>query len=190
MNVYDFDGTLYNGDSTLDFWWFSLRRHPKVLLSFPKALWSGIRYRFFHGSLENFKAAFFGFLPSLPNAEMEVRAFWDKHQKKIFSWYLEQKQADDVIISASPGFLVEECCKRLGVDLIATHIDMKTGELQGQNCKGEEKVRRYQEKYTEAVIEKFYSDSFSDTPMAVLAQQSFFVKNGKIIPWENVCGKG
>ena len=29
MNVYDFDKTIYDGDSTADFYLFSLRRHKK-----------------------------------------------------------------------------------------------------------------------------------------------------------------
>ena len=28
MNIYDFDGTLYAGDSTMDFLKFSLKKHP------------------------------------------------------------------------------------------------------------------------------------------------------------------
>lgn len=28
MNVYDFDGTIYNGDSTVDFYLYCLREHP------------------------------------------------------------------------------------------------------------------------------------------------------------------
>ena len=31
IDVYDFDGTIYDGDSTVDFTRFCLRRHPAVL---------------------------------------------------------------------------------------------------------------------------------------------------------------
>ncbi len=30
IDVYDFDGTIYDGDSTVDFTRFCLRRHPAV----------------------------------------------------------------------------------------------------------------------------------------------------------------
>ena len=30
MNVYDFDKTIYDGDSSVDFYKFSLKRHPKL----------------------------------------------------------------------------------------------------------------------------------------------------------------
>ena len=35
MNVYDFDKTIYDGDSTADFYIFSLKRHKKILLLAP-----------------------------------------------------------------------------------------------------------------------------------------------------------
>ena len=35
IDVYDFDGTLYDGDSTADYVLFCLRRHPALLLSLP-----------------------------------------------------------------------------------------------------------------------------------------------------------
>ena len=35
MNIYDFDGTLYAGDSTVDFLLFSLRKHPGLLRFLP-----------------------------------------------------------------------------------------------------------------------------------------------------------
>lgn len=31
MNVYDFDGTVYRGDSTVDFWLFCLRKKPGLV---------------------------------------------------------------------------------------------------------------------------------------------------------------
>ena len=36
MNVYDFDGTIYDGDSTVDFFLHALKRNPSVLLHLPK----------------------------------------------------------------------------------------------------------------------------------------------------------
>ena len=36
IDVYDFDGTIYDGDSTADFVLFAIRRHPNVLLGLPR----------------------------------------------------------------------------------------------------------------------------------------------------------
>ena len=31
MNVYDFDGTIYNGDSTIDFYIYALKSKPSII---------------------------------------------------------------------------------------------------------------------------------------------------------------
>ena len=36
IDVYDFDGTIYDGDSTVDFVFFCLRRHPGVIAGLPQ----------------------------------------------------------------------------------------------------------------------------------------------------------
>ena len=36
MNVYDFDKTIYGGDSTADFYLFSLKRHKKSSFLLPR----------------------------------------------------------------------------------------------------------------------------------------------------------
>ena len=43
IDVYDFDGTIYDGDSTVDFTRFCLRRHPGVLAGLPKFLGTSLR---------------------------------------------------------------------------------------------------------------------------------------------------
>ncbi len=176
MNVYDFDGTIYAGDSTVDFWVCCIKKHPAVLRALPEAFRNLLRYRMGRADLENFKESFYGFLRFIPDVQNEVVSFWDTHYDKLQKWYLERKRESDVIISASPEFLLQECCSRLGVRLIASAVDSKTGRLQGSNCKGIEKVRRFRDAYANTVIENFYSDSYSDKPLADLAEHSYFVK--------------
>ena len=60
---------------------------------------------------------------------------------------------------------------------------MKTGKFTGENCKGQEKVKRFRKKYGNAVIDDFYSDSLSDLPLARIAKRAFLVKKGKIREW-------
>ena len=43
IDVYDFDGTIYDGDSTFDFVLFCLRRHPVIVLSLPALAVSGAK---------------------------------------------------------------------------------------------------------------------------------------------------
>lgn len=183
MNVYDFDDTIYRGDSTLDFWKFCARRHPKTLLSLPKVGISFLKYLFGRSSKTEFKEAFFSFLRYVPNVEAEVSVFWERHFSRIQSWYLAQMQSSDVIISASPEFLLRPVADRLGVSLIASCVDERIGEFSGENCKGDEKVRRFGAEYPGVGIEKFYSDSLSDTPLAELARDAFVVSNDDFVLW-------
>lgn len=183
MNVYDFDDTIYRGDSTLDFWKFCARRHPKVLLSLPRVGVSFSRYLFGRCDKTAFKEAFFSFLRFVPDVEAEVSAFWNEHESKIQHWYLSQKHDSDVIISASPEFLLKPAAERLGVSLIASRVDEASGMFSGENCKGEEKVRRFNAEYPVVEIRKFYSDSLSDAPLAKLAHEAYVVSGDEFIPW-------
>lgn len=183
MNVYDFDGTIYKGDSAVDLYWFALKREPQVLRCLPKQLLGFFLYAQGKISKTDMKSCYFSFL-SVLCGESLIREFWRKNRKKIYLWYQEQQAADDVVISASPDFLLEPVCRELGIrNLIASKADIKTGVFQSENCYGEEKVRRFRGIFENDPIDSFYSDSLSDAPMARTAQRAFLVKKGKAIHW-------
>lgn len=95
------------------------------------------------------------------------------------------KQETDIIISASPEFLLEPICKELGVEcMMATKVDKSTGLFDGENCHGKQKVTRLYESYPEAQIDEFYSDMYCDTPLALLAKRAYIVKGEKLSPWK------
>ena len=184
MNVYDFDKTIYDGDSTVHFWLFCSRRHPGVFVRcLPRLMKGAVLYAFGRIPKEDWKERFFSFLNYLPSNETMGSSFWEIHFAKIKKWYLDQKQDSDVIISASPVFLLEPVSKRLGVSLIATEVDPRTGRFSGRNCSGGEKVMRFRQVYPDARIDEFYSDSKKDLPMAGLAAQAFFVRGNEIRHW-------
>lgn len=184
MNVYDFDKTIYDGDSTIDFWLYCLKKYPRSIWRVPKALWTFMLFRIRLLDREKFKECFYRFLKDVPDCESAVKAFWDKNAKKIKPWYLSQKQNTDVIISASPEFIISEICERLSVCSIASKVDSKTGVLLSKNCRGNEKVNRFYEKYPDGVIENFYSDSKSDVSLAKIAKKPYLVKKNQIFEWE------
>lgn len=185
MNVYDFDKTIYKGDSTADFYLFSLKRHPAILRLFPSL--SGAFFRYYvrkKGSKTEFKETMYRFLTCC-DTEKDVAAFWRAHHHKIKPYYLAQHRDDDVIISASPRFLLEPICHQLGIRyLIASQVNPVTGAYSGVNCHGEEKVRRFRERFGNATVDVFYSDSHSDDPMAKIADKAFMVKGDTLTPWE------
>lgn len=186
MNVYDFDGTIYSGDSTVDFFRYALRRAPSLLRYLPKQLWGFVLYGTKRIDKTEFKEYFFSFLPAI-NAKELTEAFWDRNQHKILDWYRRQQKEDDIVISASPDFLLRPICDKLGIHtLIASAVDPETGRFTGKNCRGPEKVRRLEAEYGITHIDCFYSDSLSDLPLAELADSAFLVQKGVITEWREV----
>ena len=118
--------------------------------------------------------------------EQIVLDFWEEYRDHLQDWYLRQKQPDDVILSASPEFLLAPICEELGVRLIGTPMDPYTGKIRGLNCHDEEKLRRFYREYPEGHIERFYSDSRSDEPLAKIADQAFLVGKDVIQPWPDL----
>ena len=92
MNVYDFDGTIYRGDSSVDFFLFCLIRFPWLLLVLPYQVAVIILYKLHICSKEQEKSAFFSFLRFVPNVETMVKKFWCKNRDRIAVWYLSQKK--------------------------------------------------------------------------------------------------
>ena len=62
MNVYDFDKTIYRGDSTKDFYFFLLRRHPVLIRYLPKQIMGFLRHLSGKYTKTEWKEAFFSFL--------------------------------------------------------------------------------------------------------------------------------
>ena len=183
MNIYDFDGTIYDGDSSIDFFKFCVKKDKTCLLILPKFFLTLIGYKLKIYDKEKLKSTFFSFVKKFNDLESLILEFWELNKKKIKKFYWENKKTDDIIISASPEFLLKPIVHQLGVKLIGTNVDVKTGKIIGKNCYGEVKVERLLEIGIDH-CENFYSDSLSDTPCSLLAKQSFIVKGEKLIPWD------
>lgn len=185
INVFDFDKTIYDGDSTVDFWKFCLKQNKKVALTLPKTF---IKLCFYYTGLcskTEFKQTFFSFLKHVPDIDLTVAEFWRANASKLKPWYLEMKSNTDLIISASPEFLLKPVCDSNGVRLIASKVDKTTGIFALENCYGEEKARRFNEEFPNTKINKFYSDSLSDLPLATLSSESFIVSGDTITSWDS-----
>lgn len=184
MNVYDFDKTIFPKDSTTAFYFFCLRRYPQIARHWPYQMWAALCYATGRNTKTQMKQKLYRFMDDLPKTEALAEEFWAHNAAKIHPWYLAQKTADDVVISASPDFLLRPICSQLGIGtLIASLVDPKTGKYSGLNCYGEEKVLRFMNMYPPDSVDEFYSDSLSDTPMAMLAKKAFLVKHGQLLPW-------
>ena len=184
MNAYDFDHCIYAGDCTIDFYRFCLKKNQSLLRFLPRQIWGLVLFAFGFIQKTAFKERFFCFLQGLEERDTLISAFWAARKEKIESWYLERQSENDLIISASPEFLLKPICDLLGIKhLIASRVDSATGCFSGENNYGAEKPRRLMADMGLDAVDSFYSDSLSDSPMAQIAQTSYIVRHGVLTPW-------
>ena len=118
-NVYDFDNTIYRGDSSVDFFRHCAGKYPRAYLSALASLPSLLLMQLGLADKTRVKQRFYRYLRHVPDVLEEVERFWLTHDKNLKDWYFAQKREDDLIISASPEFLLLPLLKRLGLALIA-----------------------------------------------------------------------
>ena len=187
MNAYDFDGTIYPGDCSVEFGLFCCMHHPKMWVTFfPKAITNLIKYK--KGSMKRAKMMkeYFKFLRKdrLKDFDKLIQKFSDKNEKKISKWYLNQKKPDDLIISASPTCIIAPIAKRLGVNYAATEYDREFGVIIDNLMFAKGKARYIIDKGF-PVIDNFYSDSLADTPLALCAEKAHLVIDNaqRVVDW-------
>lgn len=188
MNVYDFDRTLFPGDSSMHFWAYCKNKYPLIWLHFPAGITKMALYKlklFYWGDVME---KFFSFMKYIPSGEREkiIEEFWDEKVNKIYPWYKDKHKDDDIIISATPYFIINPIARRLGIKhVIATDMDINTYKINGIDCTGIQKVLRFREEYPEGAIDEFYSDSYSDMPLAEISKKAFMIsKRGEIEDWD------
>lgn len=147
MNVYDFDGTIYKKDSSIELYKHIIKKYPGVagrcIVSQIVAI---IKFKMHLISKEKMKETYFAFLRYV-DMDSVLDQFVDIAMSDINPWYIKQKSKDDVIVSASPRFLVEKFAIHLNIkNVIASEVNIKTGEFKSKNCYGQEKVTRFDDK--------------------------------------------
>ena len=184
MNVFDFDKTIYPKDSTAEFIVYIALRHPLVIVDLLCGLPKVVAYKRGRITKTEMKEKLFRCFGRVKDIDSAVSRFWDRRESRIAEWYRGMKRPDDVVISASPEFLLSDICSRLGVGcLMASRVDKRTGAYDGLNCYGEEKPNRFRQRFSDCEIDSFYSDSRSDDPMARLAKKAYVVKGEEHLPW-------
>ena len=175
MNIYDFDGTLYEGDSSIDFYKYNLARKPWLCVLWPVQLLAAAAFKLRIIDKTRMKEIFYLYFRMI-DAEKEAERFWKKKIEKIYPWYYEEHRDDDVLISASPEFFLKAPCEHLGIKhLLASRVDPGTGRYDGLNCHGEEKLSRVLTAFPDAEVDKAYFDRRSDLPISLLAKHLMLV---------------
>lgn len=180
MNGYDFDNTIFKGNSFRRFFFFCLIRLPYLALYLPLQAFAWLLCGLHILNKHAFLNILERFILFVPNKRKFVEKFWKKNIKRVKHWYLEQKRGDDVVVSASPQYLVEAACGMLGIKCIASNVNEKTGKTYGKHCHDKYKQDYYKNVFGDAPLETYYSDSMSDVPMFKLAKRGYFVKGNKI----------
>ena len=185
MNVYDFDNTIYRGESVFDFYLFSVRKNPRLIRFLPlviRTLWRYKKCKITQEELDAIAKEYASeFVREVSDLPGWVKEFWDKNERKIKPWYLERKREDDVIVSASFDVILEEICPRIGIHrYLSSKIDPETGEVK-ELCFGAHKPRLWQEAFPGQTIDAFYTDSAIDSPMVGLSEHAYLVKKREIV---------
>ncbi len=184
VNVYDFDNTIYRGESLVDFILWYMRRDPGIWPHLPGLACIGIKDALHLFTVEQAVAAYAAFLESYyvkmgDLRESSVR-FWDRHEKKIKPWYETVRREDDIIVSGTTDFLLDEIMRRMGIHrYIGSSIDPATGKFR-RLCFMENKVKLLHEYYPEAEVRNFYTDSMNDRAMIEIAEHAFLVRGSRI----------
>lgn len=185
MNAYDFDETVYAGECSIEFFLYCFRLDPSLIKFLPGVIKGFILYKREKISLDSLlndygKVVEEYFSTHALQMEEAVIKFWDKKIKKIKPFYLKQQKEDDVIITASPEFLMKEICKRLGIkNLICTKMNIETGKIE-KPCFREAKTDCFLEKFPGGRIDEFYTDSMNDRFLMPLSEKVFIVRGEKI----------
>lgn len=184
MNVYDFDKTVFVGDTEERFFEYVFQRKG--------FLYDRLKYYFLEW-LYNRKLIArtpcrehqYRFLRKIEDIDSLLEAYWDENEKYMMHWYMEVKRPDDVIATGTPAFLMLPILKRLGLtELSATDMDKKTGIINGEFAIGSHKVTAFCKKYKLEEIENFYSDAYSDRFLAEYAQKAYLVTgDGEMTEW-------
>lgn len=174
--LYDFDGTIYDGDSGVDLVKFAFKNYPKTRRRIPKMIFVALLYILKIIKKEKMKNTLFAFLRDIDDVDKFVSDFWEVHEKKLKKFWLDTKHDRDIIISASGYFWLEPIAKKYKVyDLFATDINKNTGIVTGKNSHGVQKVINFYEKYPNSIILEMYTDSKNDLPLIKEAKKGYLV---------------
>jgi phosphatidylglycerophosphatase C len=190
--VFDFDHTIYKGDSSIDFYFFFLKKYPIYFVVLFYQFFFYCLFKLKLISVENFKSRYFVFLTVLDEKSREnlINEFWDARKSVHFNQnlmntfdFFKSKEIDIVIASASLYLILDAFKERHGIDLlIATEAEFSfKGLTIHENCRGIVKIRRLKEKYSDFTIVEAYSDNYDDSALLRMAQKGYWVKGNHLI---------
>ena len=209
LAIFDIDYTITRKETLMEFFKYIVSKDIKNIKFLPRALYSGLMYSIKVYDERRVKECFLKFIDNIDEKDLAklTKSFYDERLSSIL-----YKDAVDMIkklknegymvilISASPEFYIKEFYAIKEVDLIiGTKFAFEGGKfvrkMDGNNCKGEEKVKRLNEVLKEKNIKAdfknsyMFSDSLSDKPLLDLVGNPYLINYKKhheieILKWK------
>lgn len=186
MNVFDFDDTVYNGECSLDFFKFCIKKKPLLMRHMPKVMAMVTRYKM--GKVAKSEMMkFAGYILDLLAENMKdldkmIEAFWKENMYKLKPSMIGMLNSESVIISASPSFLLNGIRSKVnGANIISTEIDLSNMKIKTL-CYGENKVVEFKKHYPDIIPQNFYTDNMNDKPMINFSENAWLVRDNTIVP--------
>lgn len=199
LAIFDVDYTLTKKETLMEFYKFMMKKDKRLIRHLPISLGSAFFYVLKVFDAKKAKENFIRFVDGIDQKEMEilVKDFYKEKLSRII-----YKDAYDTmkklkaqgyliyLISASAEFYLKELYNIKEVDkIIGTRFKINEGVhtryIEGENCKGEEKVRRLKEELIKDNIEVdfkdsyMFSDSLSDMPLFSMVGHSYLINPKK-----------
>ncbi|NOV83171.1 HAD superfamily hydrolase (TIGR01490 family) [Clostridium saccharobutylicum] len=201
LAIFDIDYTITKKETLMELFKYMIKNDRKNIRFLPRAIYCGIMYGLKIYDERKVKETFLKFIDKIHEKDLAdlVRKFYDEKLQTILyedalkmMKKLKSEGYDIYLISASPEFYINEFYAIKEVDkIIGTRFDFTDGvftrKMQGENCKGEEKVRRLKEFLKSENIEVdfkesyMFSDSLSDKPLLDLVGKPYLINYKKII---------
>ena len=184
IKVFDFDNTIYRGESAVDLAFFMIKSNKRILFFVPTIFYNLIKYKLCLVDKDNMQKAinrcFKSAIKDKNGLLGPVESFWEKHSCKLDERMLKRIGKDDIIITATPDFLINGIKDRLNTsNIISSEVDAEKREVTYFNF-GDNKVRKYKELYGGKKIDSFYTDSYNDKALMDISERVFIVKKGRI----------
>ena len=209
LAIFDIDYTITKKETLMELFKYVIKNDKKNIRFLPRAIYCGSMYALKIYDERKVKEKFLKFIDGIKEQDLAklVKGFYDEKLKIIvyedalkMMKKLKNEGYDIYLISASPEFYINEFYNIKEVDkIIGTKFNFKNGifigQMEGKNCKGEEKVRRLKEVLNNEGIEVdfkesyMFSDSLSDKPLLDLVGKPYLINYRKnhdieILKWK------
>lgn len=199
LAIFDIDYTITKKETLMEFFKYTVKQDIRNIRFLPRALFSGLMYLLKVYNEKEVKEHFLKFIDKINEKDLAilVKKFYNEKLSTILykdalnmMKKLKKEGYDIYLISASPEFYINEFYAIDEVDkIIGSRFSFKDGiftrTMDGENCKGEEKVKRLKKFLEDENIDVdfkesyMFSDSLSDEPLLRLVGKPYLINYKK-----------